>query len=99
MPRGVNNFKLEIIEAECLSSLKRHLVTDGCEECPESLENRGDGCIKRCFGNSAFEKERAVYLKLPLELSFSAPVELAGRLVKVKIVRAYRNSMLGELID
>ena len=31
-------------------------------------------------------------------VNFSGPAELAGKLVNVKILRAYRNSMLGEIV-
>jgi tRNA-2-methylthio-N6-dimethylallyladenosine synthase len=32
-------------------------------------------------------------------VNFSGPAELAGRLVSVKITKAFRNSLLGELIE
>jgi tRNA-2-methylthio-N6-dimethylallyladenosine synthase len=32
-------------------------------------------------------------------VNFSGPTELAGRLVMVKITKAYRNSLLGELVE
>jgi tRNA-2-methylthio-N6-dimethylallyladenosine synthase len=32
-------------------------------------------------------------------VNFSGPLELAGRLVPVKITKSYRNSLLGELIE
>ncbi|MDT8444508.1 MAG: TRAM domain-containing protein, partial [Desulfuromonadales bacterium] len=32
-------------------------------------------------------------------VNFSGPAELAGRLVSVKIIKAFRNSLLGELLE
>jgi len=52
----------------------------------EGASKVGDG---QMFGRSTWNRI----------VNFSGPAELAGKLVKVKITKAFRNSLLGELIE